>query len=89
MPTQKLHFEVIPVSIVKKIVEALPQEEKQREAQKESGSEWRDLAQQVQREADSDKMIHLVQRLIEKFDEEKLRKSQAAYRARDRAASRS
>jgi hypothetical protein len=41
MPTQKLHFEVIPVSIVKKIVEDLPQEEADRlpQEKKENGTE--------------------------------------------------
>ena len=65
MSTHKLYFETIPVATVKKIVGRLPRE------QEEKPSEWRALAQQVQRETDGDKMIHLVQRLIEKFDEEK------------------
>lgn len=86
MPTQKLHFDVIPVSTVKKIVES--REEDQRVHEKDGESEWRNLARQVQRETDGDKMIHLVQQLIEKFDEEKLRKNQDACRAGDRAASR-
>lgn len=36
---------------------------------------WRDIAQRVQLETDGYKMIQLVQLLIEKFDEEKLRKN--------------
>jgi len=80
MPKQKPYFERIPVAIVKKIVERLPQEEKP--------SEWRDLAQQVQRETDSDKMIHLVQRLIQKYDEEKLQKARPAHGASDQVVSR-
>jgi hypothetical protein len=82
MPTQKLYFDVIPVATVKKIAERLPEEEKQRLEEKERAPDWRALAQQVQRETDGDKMIHLVQRLIEKFDEEKLLK--AAQRAASR-----
>jgi len=34
---------------------------------------WRELARQVQREKDPEKMIHLVEQLIAKFDEEKRR----------------
>ena len=84
MPTQKLHFEVIPVSIVKKIVEGLPQEEADRLPQEkeengtESGNGWRELAQRAQRETDSNKMVELVEQLIEKFNEEKLQKNRAA-----------
>ena len=86
MRAQKMYFESIPVSTVKKIIKGFPQAEKQRVEErvekKEKAPDWRDLAQQVQRETDGDKMIHLVQRLIEKFDEEKLRKAaqQAASR---------
>jgi ribonuclease HI len=81
MQNQKTHFEQIPVAAVKKIVEGLPQEEK------ESENGWRDLAQQVQVETDSNKMVKLVEQLIQKFDEEKLAKSRAAYRAKDRESS--
>ena len=76
MPTQKLHFELIPVSAVKKIVEGLPQEKK--ENGKESGNGWRELAQRAQRETDANKMVELVEQLIEKFNEEKLQKNRAA-----------
>jgi len=83
MPTQKLHFEVIPVSTVKKIVKDLPQEEvdrpqEKKENGKESGNGWRELAQRAQRETDSNKMVELVEQLIEKFNEEKLQKNRAA-----------
>ena len=81
MPSVKIHFEQIPVAVVKKIVEGLPPEER------ESEKTWRDLAREVQKETDANKMIPLVERLIEKFGEEKLRKSRAEYQASDREAS--
>jgi hypothetical protein len=37
--------------------------------------DWRDLARQIQAETDPNKMIDLVQQLVNKFDEERLRKS--------------
>jgi len=37
--------------------------------------DWRELAQRIQKETDSQKMIELVQQLINKFDEEELRKN--------------
>ena len=85
MRAQKLYFERIPVSSVKEIVDRLPQGKK--ENGKSNGNDWRELAQRVQLEGDSDKMIKLVEQLIQKFDEEKLAKSRASYRAKDRDAS--
>jgi len=38
-------------------------------------ADWRDLAKRIQEEADPQKMIELVQQLIAKFDEEKIRKN--------------
>jgi len=76
MPTQKLHFEVIPVSTVKKIVEGLPQGKKENGTA--SGNGWRDLAQRAQRETDANKMLELVEQLIEKFNQEKLQRNRAA-----------
>jgi hypothetical protein len=35
--------------------------------------DWRDLAQQIQQEADSSKIVNLVQQLIAKFDEQNSR----------------
>jgi hypothetical protein len=35
--------------------------------------DWRDLAQQIQQETDSSKIVNLVQQLIAKFDEENSR----------------
>jgi hypothetical protein len=89
MRTHKLYFERIPVSSVKEIVDRLPQEVVDRlpEAKKENGNDWRELAQRVQLETDSNKMVKLVEQLIQKFDEEKLAKSRASYRAKDREAS--
>lgn len=37
--------------------------------------DWRELAERIQGEADPQKMIELVQQLIDKFDEEKLQKN--------------
>jgi len=37
--------------------------------------DWRDVAQRVQVETDSHKVVQLVQQLIEKLEEEKLRKN--------------
>jgi hypothetical protein len=38
-------------------------------------ADWRELAQRVEKEDDSGKMIELVEQLIDKLDEEKLRKN--------------
>jgi hypothetical protein len=37
--------------------------------------DWRELAQLIQKESDPHKMVELVQKLITRFDDEKLRKS--------------
>lgn len=37
--------------------------------------DWRELAHRIQEEADPQKMIELVQQLVDKFDEEKLQKN--------------
>jgi hypothetical protein len=37
--------------------------------------DWRELAQRIQNEADPQKMIELVQQLIDRFDEEKVQKN--------------
>lgn len=45
------------------------------------GSEgWRDLAHRIQQETDSGVMLELVQQLIDKLDEEKLRRPSARKR---------
>jgi hypothetical protein len=38
-------------------------------------ADWRELAQRIEKEDDSGKMIELVQQLIDKLDEEKLPKT--------------
>jgi hypothetical protein len=38
-------------------------------------ADWRELAQRIEKEDDSGKMMELVQQLIDKLDEEKLRKN--------------
>jgi hypothetical protein len=68
MEASKVHFEQIPVSVVKKIIEGQPEETT-------DGQDWRELAQRVQVETDSGKIIHLVDRLIKQIDEEKLGKN--------------
>lgn len=62
-----MHYEQIPVAVVKKMLGEHPQEQG-------NGQDWRALAQLVQTETDSTKMIELVQQMIEKFDEEEDRK---------------
>jgi hypothetical protein len=64
----------------KKIIEQHPQQKAENPTAVEGVSttaDWRGLAQMVQQETDSHKMIHLVQQLIAKYDEEKLRSSPA------------
>ena len=79
----KTHFEQIPVAAVKRLVEDLPPAD----AKDKHVADWRVLAQRAQHEPDTDKMIELLEQVIVKFDEEKVRKSRAADRARDRGAS--
>jgi sensor domain CHASE-containing protein len=62
------YFEQIPVETVKRIVEQLP------ENGISTQQDWRELAERVQQETDPNRMIDLVQQLITKLDEEKLRK---------------
>jgi hypothetical protein len=50
--------------------------------------DWRDIARQVQVETDSNKLIQLVQELIEKFQQEKLQKNGTDDPLRDRELSR-
>ena len=79
----KTHFEQIPVAAVKRLVEDLPPAD----AKDKHVADWRVLAQRAQHKPDTDKMIELLEQVIVKFDEEKVRKSRAAGRARDRGAS--
>jgi len=79
--TQK-HFERIPVEIVKKIANEIPGNsaieaesatiETRDEATSVHGN-WRDLAQRVQTEQDSKKLLELVEELIASIDKEKIR----------------
>ena len=75
MKPSRLHFETVPVSSIKQIIEASSEETAgQLSVDKVDGKSrggWRDLAAQIQEETDSGKMIHLVQRLIDDFDREK------------------
>jgi hypothetical protein len=83
----KTHFEQIPVAAVKHLVEDLPPADDADDKDKHAAADWRVLAQRAQHEPDTDKMIELLEQVIVKFDEEKVRKSRASYRARDRGAS--
>jgi hypothetical protein len=84
MKTSKLHFELIPVEIVKKIAQELPQKppvkndgssvERQGEGTT-THEPWRQLAEQVQHEQDPTRMMSLVKQLITTFDEERRHKS--------------
>jgi hypothetical protein len=48
-----------------------------RDADGKPGPEdWRELARKIERETDPNKMIELVQELIAKFDQDRLRKGQ-------------
>ena len=38
-----------------------------------AAADWREIAQRIQQETDSQKMIELVQQLLDKFDDEKRR----------------
>jgi len=79
-----IHFEQISVEIVKKIATQHPQSSsigngawscEARDERMSFQEEWRQLAQQVQQEADPQRLIHLMQQLLDALDEEKLRKS--------------
>jgi hypothetical protein len=77
MPPPKTHFEQIPVETVRKIATEFPQanavENDSPGAQTPEvtpdGGDWRELAQKVQEETDSTKMMGMVEELIAKLDE--------------------
>lgn len=74
MDTRKPNFEQIPVEIVKQIAcefgpPAAPYIQPL-EVEKKTANDWRGLACQVQTEKDPQRMIHLVQELIESLDRE-------------------
>jgi hypothetical protein len=84
MDESKMHFQQIPVEIVKKIATDLPEDSATGHDSVSAGARrpasvkaerWRDVAQQVQQEQDPNKMIKLVDQLITKFDEENSRTS--------------
>ena len=68
MRKSNTYFEQIPVETVKRIVEQLPENDISTQ------EDWRKLAERVQQEPEPNRMIELVQQLITKLDEEKLRK---------------
>jgi hypothetical protein len=78
----KTYFEQISVEIVKKIAKEIPANDtiengsisvETRDEPTSAQCDWREVAQRVQKEQDPEKMIGLVQQLIETFDKEKLR----------------
>ena len=80
MQRSKTYFEQIPVEIVKRIAKDLPEHNttenesasvETRDKATSAQGDWRALAERVQREQDSEKMIGLVQQLIETIDKEK------------------
>jgi hypothetical protein len=82
--TPQTHFEQIPVAVVKQIAEPLSVKEEIEKPMRESegstpgSTHWQGLAQQIQKETDPQKMIHLVQQLIARYDEEELRKQRVS-----------
>lgn len=78
------NFEQIPVEVVKRIADPLIVNEETENPVSENASiqapssapkeEWRGLAEQIQGETDSDKMLDLVQQLIAKYDESKMKR---------------
>jgi hypothetical protein len=77
METRKAHFEQIPVATVKKIAYEFHGREigdRMSNVDVSSAGDWREVAQRVGGETDSEKVLELVQELIEKYDEEKTRK---------------
>jgi RNA polymerase-binding transcription factor DksA len=66
------NFEQIPVATVKKIAQEFSATSETGEPTQNGDistvDDWQDVAQQVQNETDSNKLIELVQELIEKLD---------------------
>jgi len=85
METPKTHFEQIPVATVKKIAHEFPASEigdRMPDVDVSTPGDWREVAQRVQGETDSDKMLELIQELIEKYDEGKTQKCRSVGHAR-------
>jgi hypothetical protein len=81
----RTHFDQIPVARVKEIAEPLLDSDSSENdevsvPQPHNGSNpahdgWRAMAQQIQKETDTTKLIELVQQLIARFDEQEQRTS--------------
>jgi hypothetical protein len=67
MQTLQTHFEQIPVETVKKIAQPLHTTHEPAE------EDWRDLARQASIEEDPEKLLDLLQQVIETYDEAKRR----------------
>jgi hypothetical protein len=72
MSKPRTHFEQIPIQVVKQIAEPFTSGEGGRQ------QSWRDVAEMVQNETDSTKMIELVEKMITKYDQEQLSKRPSA-----------
>ena len=84
METRKTHFEQIPIATVKKIAYEFPASEigdRMPDVDVSTPGDWREVAQRVQGETDSDKMLELIQELIEKYDEGKTQKCRSVRNA--------
>ncbi len=84
METRKIHFEQILVATVKKMAYEFPVSEigdRMPDVDVSTPRDWREVAERVQGETDSEKVMELVQELIEKCDEEKTRKCRSGRNA--------
>jgi len=78
MDRPKAHFEQIPVAIVRRIAHEFPAANEIGDPMHDDVSnheDWRQVAQQVLSETDANKMVELVQVLIERYDKERHGKS--------------
>jgi hypothetical protein len=84
METRKTHFEQILVATVKKMAYEFPVSEigdRMPDVNVSTSGDWHEVAQRVRGETDSEKVLELVQELIEKYDEEKTRKCRSGRNA--------
>ena len=81
MKQAKTYFETIPVTAVKTIAVEHPGNNGRGDHKPENDvstrESWREIAQRVQAEPDPNRMIALVQELINRYDQEKLRNGQS------------
>jgi hypothetical protein len=85
MQAPKTNFEQIPVATVKKIAHEFFVSEiggHMHDGDNSRHEGWREVAKRIQVENDTDKVGELVQELIEKYDEQKLRPCRSSRHAR-------